>query len=464
MRTAKALSLALFLLSRDSWLDDFHQLLGEMSSHYANLDSAIGDRRIDLPALRKRTEETIRAAKSDDEAKSTIEAFLNAFGDGHAGIEWAPAPPRSVPAVRRSSCERFGYKAIEPGGIAFGRLAEYHAIDDADAKDFPGGILQLSGERRVGIIRIRLFTASIHPELCAAAEKSLVCDKECDHRLELAVDDLATAALERRAESLRKAGAAAVVVDLTGNGGGSNWVEPAARVLTPVELKSPRLGFIRHPHWTKQLGERLDDVEHDLHEHDDPLLRKAESTLRAGIAFAKEPCDRGGVWNDPPSPPKCAFVNSELLFASGILPYAKPGSLANGWARNVLFLPSQFTYHEGANRLPLIVLVDQRTASAAETFAAMMQDNRAATIVGVPTAGSGCGHTNGGIWATLKNSGARVSLPDCVRLRADGTNEVVGIIPDVLVPWSPHDSAYQRAVKAVNAIRSASRASSGSPF
>ena len=431
-------------------LADFHQLLEEMSSHYANLDSAIHDRKLDLPALRKRTEELLGRAKSEAEERAAIEAFLSAFGDGHVGIDWKPAPPPAAPGAPRPLCERFGYKSIDAGGIAFARLPEYHAIDDDDSKDFPGGILEV-GDRKIGVIRIRLFTAEIHPELCAIAAKSIECDDDCEHRLELVVDDLATAALERRAESLRKAGVASIVVDLTGNGGGTDWVEPAARVLTPVELKSPRLGFIRHPHWVKQLRERLEDVERDH-------LDDAAATLREAIAFASQPCDRSGVWNDPAAAEKCTFVNRDLLFASGLLPYAKPGTPVS------VFLPNRYKFHAGANRLPLIVLVDQRTASAAELFTAMMQDNRAATIVGVPTYGSGCGHTNGGIRATLKNSGARVSLPDCARFRADGTNEVVGVTPDVLVPWGPRDSAYQRAVKAVNAIRTASRASSGSPF
>lgn len=449
MRTA-ALSLALFLLTTDAWLDDFHQILAEMSSHYANLDSAMRDRRLDLPALRTRAETAIRNAKSDDEAKAAIDAFVNAFGDGHAYVEWNARP--KTPAAG-SLCERLGYKAGAPGGIDFARVDGYAAIDD---RDFPGGILRLSGERRAGVVRIRLFSATAHPELCAAAEASLAkpCDGEdCEHRLEQAVDDLVTAALERRVEALRNAGATAIVVDVTGNGGGSNWVEPAARVLTPVALRSPRLGFIRHAHWTKDLNERLADVEHDLGTNpDNALLRKAASTLHEAIAFAGGSCDRSGLWSDPPAPPNCAFVNGDLLFATGILPYAKPGSLPRGWARNVLFLPSQYTYHEGANRLPLYVLVDQRTASAAEYFAAMLQDNKAATIVGVPTFGAGCGHTNGGIPTTLKNSGARLSLPDCVRFRADGANEVAGVAPDVLVPWSAHDSAFQRAAKAKTAL------------
>src|SRR4030081_497197 len=44
------------------WLDDFHQVMSEMSSHYANLEWAIEDRRMDLPRLRVETEAKLHAA------------------------------------------------------------------------------------------------------------------------------------------------------------------------------------------------------------------------------------------------------------------------------------------------------------------------------------------------------------------------------------------------------------------
>ncbi|MGQ0560734.1 MAG: S41 family peptidase, partial [Gemmatimonadota bacterium] len=44
----------------------------------------------------------------------------------------------------------------------------------------------------------------------------------------------------------------------------------------------------------------------------------------------------------------------------------------------------------------LYIMVDENTASASELFAAVLQDNRAATIIGTKTVGVGCGYTNGG--------------------------------------------------------------------
>src|SRR5437016_1459844 len=80
--------LLLALATPDQWLQDFHQLLGEMASHYANLDSVIDDRKIDLPAVTKRAEDRIRAAKDGAEAQRAIEQFLSALGDGHVQIRW----------------------------------------------------------------------------------------------------------------------------------------------------------------------------------------------------------------------------------------------------------------------------------------------------------------------------------------------------------------------------------------
>ena len=445
--------------SPEPWLADFRQLLNEVSTHYANLDSVLDDRHVDLAAIRATTEERIRNAKNDTEAQEAIDWLVRQFGDGHALVRWpatAAAAPPSAPqptAPPQSLCARLNYTRRDSTGIDFTKLSQYTALVDADAPYFPGGIL-LVGKRKVGVLRIHLFSETAHPELCSVAQKELgladdaVCEGPCDHRLELRTANMVTAALERRVEALKRAGATALVVDITGNGGGSNWVEPAARVLTPIALRSPRLSFLKHDHWRKQLRERLEDVRLDLDgkRHPSELVNAAEATLREAIAKADETCDRGSFWNDPSRRPDCSLVVSGLLYSSGLLPYAKPDALPKSVvSRSVIFLPSQYEYREGANRLPLYVLVDSGTGSAAEYFAAMLKDNKAATIIGTVTAGSGCGYTNGGIPARLANSGGELRLPDCIRLRADGTNEVLSVTPDVLAPWRGRDSRYQRA-------------------
>jgi C-terminal processing protease CtpA/Prc len=135
---------------------------------------------------------------------------------------------------------------------------------------------------------------------------------------------------------------------------------------------------------------------------------------------------------------------------------AAPAGAFDGrdWAVHV-FSPAQYPYHDHVWTGPLIILVDQETWSAAEEFAAVLQDNRAAIVMGARTGGAGCGHTNGGTPTLLRNSGATLSLPDCVRLRADGSNEVRGIIPDVLVGLRADDGNRFRAGLVTGALAEA---------
>jgi C-terminal processing protease CtpA/Prc len=105
----------------------------------------------------------------------------------------------------------------------------------------------------------------------------------------------------------------------------------------------------------------------------------------------------------------------------------------------------EFPYSEGIWRGPLLVLVDGESWSAAEEFAAVLQDNHAALIIREPTGGAGCGHTDGSESIVLTNSSGSLSLPDCARIRTDGSNEVRGVLPDFLMPWGRHDGPKLRA-------------------
>lgn len=443
--------------NRQGWLEDFQQLQQELSAHYANLEWAVQQRGVNLPQLREKTEERLRQAKSEKEAQRALDSFLEAFGDGHLEIQWSTGESGGAEPGSAPLCQRMGYAAHnQRAWVNWALFPEFEPIHDADAQDFPGGVLRLAGGRTFGVVQISLFSEYGHPGLCAQAQQKLgladnaACDDKCEDRLELEVSNLLTAALGRRIESLERAGARRLLVDITRNGGGTNWSEPAARVLTKVPLRSPRLGFVRHEHWVKLLGDRLQGVEADLRDNpgaDKATLETAAQHLRAAAAEAKKPCDRSGLWQDPPKSPDCPLLVPEPLYASGILPYAAPGSFSALRSKSVLFYPSLYSYREGVNRLPLLVLVDDNTASSAEYFAAMLQDNKAAKIVGMVTFGAGCGFTDGGIPTVLRHSGARVRIPDCARFRADGSNEVAGVIPDVLLPWSDKDSSLQVVTK-----------------
>jgi len=102
--------------------------------------------------------------------------------------------------------------------------------------------------------------------------------------------------------------------------------------------------------------------------------------------------------------------------------------------------------HAISASLPLVVLVDGNTASAAEIVAAALQDHRRATIVGTHTFGKGVFQEE----QPLSNGGAlditvgEYFTPDGRNLGGGGVRQGAGITPEVLVPRgvdTPHGLA-----------------------
>lgn len=441
-------------------LEDFHQILVEMSAHYSNLEWAIEDRRMNLPRLRTETEAKLRDAEDEAGGRRILEQFLASFGDGHLEIRWPKADSSANSGTATQGiCARLGYNNPLRLGLDFSKFDEFSALDTPEAKLFSGGVLRLDNHTIIGILRIGLFSEHAYPPVCQEAVENLhlhddaPCDEKCEDQIEIATADLLTASLVNRAEALRSAGATRLLIDITHNGGGSDWVDAVPRALSAIPLHESKMGFIKHAHWTDQLQERLSSIQTDIDRHaNSPIsLNAAATTLQKAIEESRRPCDRIMVWDTGKL--DCSLLVKNLLFASGIVDYAAPGSLGSLASKTVIFKPSAYAYTENPKSLPLDILVDRNTWSAAEYFAALLQDNHAATIIGELTGGAGCGYTNGGIPTRLKNSYAQLKMPDCVRYRADGSNEVNGVTPDILLPWSGHDSDFQRVTKLLAVLR-----------
>lgn len=437
------------------WQEDFSQLLDAMTNHYANLEWAVTGRHMNLPKLRETTEQALSKAQSETEARAAMEKFMNAFGDGHLEIDWRKAAPEAGPTnVYADICQTLGYSMRGNGpGVDFTQLPQFSPLPSEEAVFYPGGLLRISVKQTIGIIRIGLLAEKGYPEACESVVKTLglaqdaKCDSDCGDRVQLAVANYLTAALLRRATALRKAGATSLLLDITGNGGGTNWAEIPPRVLSPVPLHDSKYAFVKSDHWVKNMEERLADVESDLKNnrgpHDD--LQSARTRLLQIIEQSKQKCDRSSVWRDGSL--HCSQLVKDAWFTSGLLSYAGPESYPGLESRDSLYHPLRYDYTESTDRLPLYVAVDWNTWSAAEYVAAILQDNHAAVIIGTPTGGAGCGYTNGGIPTILTNSQAEVKMPDCVRIRADGSDAVDGVMPDKLIGWSKHDSEYEKAEK-----------------
>jgi len=455
--------------SPEPWLADLAQMRAALDEKYANLDWLTGEREVNLDAGFERAAARIRAARDDGGARAVFDLLIQRIGDGHVAIRW-PAPPAPArpaatapaPAGPASLCRRLGYNAGQSSPGIAPALAGYRPVEAGEM--FATGMVEAGGER-VGVLRIGIFQPQGGPGWCEGAiaalgiDPALPCDEGCTDRILTWAYRRMTAELEARIARLRAEGAHVLLVDISGNGGGSEWAEAAARSVSPVPLTSERRAFVRGAHWARQwreLAALLRDRAGSADAADRArLLGWAAEAEAAGRAAA--PCPPGA---------DCARI-AQAGYATGLVGAAPAGAFAGReWAPSV-FSPAQYPYHDHVWAGPLIVLVDQETWSAAEEFAAVLQDNRAAIILGARTGGAGCGHTNGGTPTVLRNSGATLELPDCVRLRADGSNEVRGIIPDELVGLRASDgnrlkgalvsAALARAVARAKALRRAAR-------
>jgi hypothetical protein len=454
---------------RAGWRADLADLENHVSRSYANLEWFVSRGQVDPRALHDSTAAALERARTSRDARHALQAFAAAFNDGHFRLS-RPTPAVITAAVRlwdrrgtppaadwdeERACRALGYSSDDREfGLPFDQLEGF--IPLVGAGDFPAGIIPLGGGRRAGVLRISLFSTYAHRSACAAAwhrvrdTLTAPCGDTCAAAVDSIADLIVLDRLTARARGLASAGADLLVVDLTGNGGGEDIVDPMARILTPVRLRGGPGQVLRHPHAVGQLESSRAALAADLARTDLPdaqrsLLDTALVRLDSLIAEARRPCDWSGIWHDGAQAARCSMLATGGIYSTGLLDYAAPGSLDGLASRDVLFHASRYRFEEGAWAGPLVVLVDHRTASAAEGFAAILRDNGAATIIGERTYGAGCGYTDGGIQHTLPHTGLEVHLPDCVRSRADGANEVAGVTPDVVVPWREADDGAVRA-------------------
>jgi Peptidase family S41 len=230
-------------------------------------------------------------------------------------------------------------------------------------------------------------------------------------------------------ERLRDDGAQVLLVDVTRNGGGSEWAEVAARIMSPVSLRSAPVGILRSAAGARRWQELADKLSKEA--------RRAQNADKALLTdFAKQAeVIASGVRPCVGAP--CSRL-AMAGYGSGLIAQLPAGRLSGrAWGADI-FSPAQFSYRDGLWNGPVIVLVDSETWSAAEQFTALLRDNDAAIVMGTRTGGAGCGHLDGNDPVILAHSGAMLELPNCARFRKDGSNEVNGIVPDIVtgVRWN----------------------------
>ena len=449
----------------EPWLEDLDALEAHMGSVYANLEWIVERRGLDLPALDRRTRAAIRAAGSERAAHGALEEFVAAFDDPHFGIErrrprligWLfrlggddqkdtreDSPVFETGASGREVCESFGYRDRDHGfEFDVGALPRWSALPSDGA--FPAGVFVLPGDRGVGILRIEHFAEDGYREACAAEwdagsdGRTGPCSEECLEAFRKLASHALARRVVRRVAELKAAGVQTLVVDVTGNGGGTEWVDPVTRIFSANALRATRVTTVRHPRGVRPMTDELAAVEVGLADPALPdstraVLGEARDRLSALLAELQAPCDRSPMWEG--RDPGCRQTIEAPSYTTGVFDWLPPGALEGYAGRADLYSPFGRDVPSGVWTGTLYLLADRGSASATEGFVAMLKDNGAATVVGERTYGAGCGFLDGGLPLELPNSGLDVWMPDCARFRIDGTNEIEGIAPDVPIAWS----------------------------
>ena len=457
------------------WLLDLTTLEDSLAAGYANLDDMVRLGVVDPAGLHRLTDSLIRAANSRQKAATALRQFAATFRDGHlhvrrptpALVQWLEdrvtgrtpeLPLRSASGL--DGCRALGYRdGDSPSMLSM-------APGWRSVSEHPGALgatLPIGGQT-VGVLRIASFGVDRHLHACQQAWPGATrlgqgerCDETCQEALWRLTADSILVGHRRTLAALRTAGATVLVVDVTGNGGGNDWVSAASRQVTAVPLRGHYAAGVRHPHHLTPVTEartRLSAIRASVHDDkwggvlDSALLRIAAHEMELTAR-----CDRRTIWQGDPAP--CPGLAAHG-FTTGWVDYLPPHARELPGA-SVMFTPFAFAYTEGSWDGPVVVLVDHHTASASEDFVVTLMDNGAATIVGERTWGAGCGYTNGGMGFRLPHSGLEVRMPDCARIRRTGQNEVAGVEPDVHVGWESSDPAIERVQKAVAGIENVVR-------
>jgi hypothetical protein len=227
----------------NAWIADLDRVEADMSQGYANLDWIAGQRELDLVQLDRQTRARLGSAHSHVRAFFVMRDFLHAFRDPHLRLTWGQRPiqdetPAAVPpsagiaSVSQvepewvdepagADCSAAGYEEGEHAlDFPFSHLPGWRALG---GQDFPIGI---AGD--IGVLRIAQLGEDQYLSACTAVFKPGIGAYE----LKLQVRARQQAQLRAALANLRKAGATRLLIDVSGNGGGSEWVSDVIALMS----------------------------------------------------------------------------------------------------------------------------------------------------------------------------------------------------------------------------------------
>lgn len=463
---------------RAAWQADYRALKTGLETRYGHLawfGSPEGG--VDLPALDRKTTRALRAAGDDAAASAALRAFVSGFHDGHmysvppppsaspdttpASAPVEPPPPEGGPDAR-TACAAWGFAPMSrtPFTLPIETLPNFTLLGDGVYEPFRTGVIEVAAVR-LGVLRIPRFRASEYSALCERVWASLGARGVAPTRQAVGaeVDAAWLRALAGRLGELRERKVAAVLIDVGDNGGGNDLGDWAVRLFTAAPVRSARMLMTKGPVAVPYFDVQLEGLRSALAAHPD-LPQATRSALEQGIAAfeqrkrdaAAPPCDMRWVWRERRAWGTSACT--QLLdagFASGHLDYAAPGQL-DARAAPALYWAAAADATRGAFTGPTYVWTDPYTGSAAEAFTALMHDRGIARTVGARTRGLGCGFVDFDEPFVLPHARLAFRIPNCARLRGDGTDEVAGIAPDLPMSAAPGESSRALALRVLRTI------------
>ena len=458
-----------------AWQRDYAQLKRTLEQDYANLAwFASPEGGVNLPRLDRQTRRALQAARSDAEARLALESFVRAFRDGHLSVlpdlaapaaTAAAVPPRPFDATDpAASCAAQGF--LPTARMAFSlpleSLPNFQLVSDGLATVYRAGLATAADGRRIGVIRIQNFQLRAFPASCTLAWQDLKAKGEPFDASALfdAADGRWHAAFAEQIAALKAAGMTALLIDVGNNTGGDDSGDLFPRLLTDKPVRSARLRMVASAAARGYADEQLQGLDTALKAAPADGSREARDMLAQARGFfvqakagAQQPCDMAWVWTQqrPWSGGGCQRL-VDVGYAGGFAATLPRGAFGDQTLAYRLSMPSSADDLWAMWTGPLYVLTDGRTYSSAEMFTAVVQDNRLGKTVGATTGGDGCGFMGGEQPKTLAHSRMRLRMPDCLRLRADGRDEVAGIAPDLPVLATEGEDARQRAERVLQAV------------
>ncbi|HEY7811277.1 MAG TPA: S41 family peptidase [Allosphingosinicella sp.] len=216
---------------RAAWKADFERIKAGLAQGYANLDWQVERRGLNLKRADAQIGAMLDKATRDAEAMLALTKLVDAFRDPHLAFQPGPPPPsaRALPAMSALPGAAPACTDVDEPRAAtrlpYAKSPKWRPLAGAP---FPSGYVGTTG-----FIRIPSFDEARYAPACAGIAEDDPRARQLAYR----------AALNRmllgRIAALKAKGVKRLVIDLSGNGGGSEWSSELAALLAAGTLERP---------------------------------------------------------------------------------------------------------------------------------------------------------------------------------------------------------------------------------